>query len=263
MGVETNQDDVWQELWAQTFHTASRLVEKLGSGGWDPEDLAQETLFLYLRALRAGHQVGNTRSSVEGTLRHLIADGLRGRLDDVGPTRMQPLDDGSLDLPSLASGLDPEMNAVLKELWTQAPALMSRLPPPFLQIAKLQYLRGWSRRDISTWLRAWRPVGEQEVRRLLSRSHALLSALGRGRPASQLWDEGVAFSRKNPWLTTPPHHSCDYYHVVMPSTATTNPEATFSQLISKTPLLGRILHHALPHRPCGGSRGSGSCSGLP
>lgn len=192
----------WGELSAYALQSASRLQRRLGKA-LRADELAQEAVFRLWLASQSDRQIPRPFAWIEGVLRHLVMDEFRAHNRLITSQDLTLFEDEALELPSEAIWSDPERRAVLEDLWSQAPALLERLPPPCRQIATLQNLRGWSRRQVSTWLVSWRPVGEEEVRRLFVRTHRMLRALGSGEDLSEVWKSG-GNPKKNPWLTTPP-----------------------------------------------------------
>jgi DNA-directed RNA polymerase specialized sigma24 family protein len=155
-------------------------------------------------ALRQGQEVDHLGAWLRATMRHILADGAR-RPRRCGPELRDPEEDVLGDWPDPHASANPATAAMLHDYWAQAPSLFRRLQPPYRQIATLQYLQGWTRRGISQWLRTWRPVGEEEVRRLLSRTHSLLRSVACTTSGMRVQQSaGDRTPKKNPWLTTPP-----------------------------------------------------------
>jgi hypothetical protein len=148
-------------------------------------------------------RVGSVAGWLHGTIRHLLAAARRGTRDPaVSACSLEAALEGPLE-PEARTWSNPERTAVLSDLASVGPMLINRLPPPCREIARLQYLEGATRAEIRTYLRAWRPIGCEEVRRLLRLTHALLRAFGRGRSPAEEWPSGWC-GGKNRWLTTPP-----------------------------------------------------------
>lgn len=203
-----HEGSIERKTWGRIREHALRSAARYGSRyhRWDGnarEDVAQEALLRLWIAVRAGNRIKAPRAWVERVVRYIALDAARGRRRAPGPAPGLRQDERSIEEIGCVSARDPDTAVVLSDLWTSAPTLFARLPPPCREIVTLQYLRGWSRREIVSWLLDWRDVGEDEARRMIKRSHALLRCLGRSRDPVSLWPTGWN-RKKNRWLTTPP-----------------------------------------------------------
>jgi len=111
--------------------------------------------------------------------------------------------DATLGVIDARPGTNPEVRAILGDLRSRLPFLLWRLPPPYRQIALLRLVHQTSRAAVIAYLQAWRPVGENEGRRLIQLTNAMLRALGRERDPSELWPQ-TGNPKRNRWLTIPP-----------------------------------------------------------
>lgn len=189
----------WQGWAAEARRGAVRLARRMGLS--DPEDLAQEALARCLAAIRGGTVIERPGAWIEGSLKRLALEEHRRRLQP-GPSGRRvedPLEVAGISSPRPG----PMEEASLREVPLLATRWLGSLPPPFREIAALQYLADRTRREVSAWLRAWRPVGEEEVRRLLTQTHAMLRALGTGENLTLRWRSAFT-PKRNRWLTTPP-----------------------------------------------------------
>lgn len=190
----------WRLVVAEAARSASILTRRQDPRVPPVEDLVQEALLRLLAALRQGVRVTSPVAWLHGTMRHMIADAMRSDQSAPAiPLSLEQVVEQGLNPPLAGTSSDPERAAVLSDLEAVAPALLDHLPPPYRQIARLQYLEGASRREITTWLQAWRPVGADHARRLIRRTHALLRALGDGQDP----DVGAS-AKKNVWSMPPP-----------------------------------------------------------
>lgn len=189
--------------WHWISHVAVTLAARLSWRGGvrdalAVDDLAQEALARLWEAVRAGERVEFAEAWLRGTMIHLLVDRARGATGG-----LHHLDDEAPLFASADRFADPVECATMHEMSERASAFLERLPLPDRQIAILQYVHGWPRREVAAWLRGWRPVGQEETRRLFRRCHAMLAAIGRGENPrcrwASCWTKG-----KNPWLTTPP-----------------------------------------------------------
>ena len=197
------EPEAWGRIREHALRSAARHGSRYGWDGHIVEDVAQEALLRLWTAVRAGDRIRAPLAWVERVVRYIALDAARGRRRALGPAPGLRLDERSIEEIGCDSTRDPDTAVVLSDLWASAPTLFARLPPPCREIATLQYERGWSRKDIVSWLLDWRDVGEEEARRMIKRSHALLRCLGRSREPDSLWPTGWN-REKNRWLTTPP-----------------------------------------------------------
>jgi len=93
--------------------------------------------------------------------------------------------------------------AILRDLKERAPALLDRLPPPYRQVAILQLIEGWSRREIIAWLQTWLPISESSCQRIFARTHEMLPFVVSGKDPQKRWP-GRYSRKKNPWYLHPP-----------------------------------------------------------
>ena len=84
----------------------------------------------------------------------------------------------------------------------RALAFAQRIPRPYSMIAALQ-AAGQSRREILAVLRGWRPIGPDELRRLIKHTHVMLRACDRGEDPQAVWPWRYS-PKRNSWLRTPP-----------------------------------------------------------
>ena len=155
-----------------------------------------------LRERRAGRTVRHPERWITRAVRNLAADRLRGRATELGPLpdAVRGMPDDELPGP----GADPALAAQLRDDLDLALARIDRLPPPYREIAHLQYVAGWTRPEVVTYLRAWRPEsGDGTCARLLGRTHEMLRALGEGADPRRRWPRRYA-ANENRWIDTPP-----------------------------------------------------------
>jgi DNA-directed RNA polymerase specialized sigma24 family protein len=180
----------WLEALARTWARQHfGLDEGLGA------QASQESLTALLLVLRTGQRVRRPYAWLaRATWRRLLSV-----VRDRERHRASPLPEEGLP----ARGRPPDEASALRDLQRQAPVLLGRLPPPWRQIAWLQFLEGWTRGEITGWLMSWRNVSPSHCRRLIRQTHAMLRCVcedeGPGRRWPERQDPG-----KNPWLTTPP-----------------------------------------------------------
>ena len=195
--------------------TWARLLDALlsASANWGRQhcgygsvsaDVAQETIFrLFIERLR-GRGIRKPLAWARTVIPSLVRDAARGKADGPFPPRIESRVTLARDLAALRSARSPEAEAAHRELAALVPGLLDRLPPPYREIAHLQYLLEWSRREIGSWLKTWRPVGDAGIRRAIRLAHQMLGAIGQGRHPGQLWP-GRYDPKRNPWFSaTPP-----------------------------------------------------------
>jgi len=183
-----------------------RLARRRGLDRAVGEDILQEAAMRLWIVVCVGEVPDRPAAWLLLAARRLVADALRGRAPSVGAGRRKGAVPAPLDPEAIAApGLDPSEAAILAEVRARAPALFARLPPPYRQIAHLQYLGGWSRARITTWLATWRPVSREGARKRFRQTHQRLRALGRGERRRDPWPG--RFSKKNGWFGTPPPNS--------------------------------------------------------
>lgn len=134
-------------------------------------------------------------------IRHRSAD--MARRAPLDRPSLEAAPEGPAEPLDESRGADPASAAALTDLWEQAPALLAALPPPFRQIAVLQFLEGWTRKEIARWLRRWRPIGWEEARRLITEGHRQIRSLG-GPSQGPCGRLAGLDPKENPWRTTPP-----------------------------------------------------------
>ena len=194
----------WEALIAGVQHRASRLARRFHLDDQAAQDLAQEALTRYLGQVSANRTVHRPMAWLYAVMRRLCIDSLRGRPNAVSSRpELEVLDRAALALRKDPDAQDPASSALAWDLFLWAKMCVELFPPPCKQIAQLQCLYGYSRVEITTWLQTWRPVGDEEARRLLRRTHAMLRALGRGQHPRSVWPHGVSATR-NVWMSTPP-----------------------------------------------------------
>lgn len=200
--VLPSDDEAWLRIRRVAIERARHLTR--GSQGiGDPEDLAHEALLRLLAAYRTGRRIDRPEAWLDGTLRHLILDRLRGQphagwsrssVSDSNPANQQSGDD---------AWSDPQQAAMLRELWASAPRSFASMPAPHDHVAALRFLHGWERRRIVRFLLDWRPIGKEEAKRLIARTDALVRGMGDDR-IPRVGTAGTRRRRKNPWLATQP-----------------------------------------------------------
>jgi DNA-directed RNA polymerase specialized sigma24 family protein len=169
--------DLWRQHAQEAQRQAARLLRLRGGDPLAAGDLSQEALLRLWGAQQRGESIPSPGPWLVGTMRHLLADWAREALACPSTDRLTPGNGELLADPDPRA--DVVGQAVLRDLWVYAPGLFERLPPPLRQIATLQYLSGWTRRDIVAWLRRWRPIGKEEARKQIKRTHrALVSICG-------------------------------------------------------------------------------------
>ncbi|MCI0657754.1 MAG: sigma-70 family RNA polymerase sigma factor [Acidobacteria bacterium] len=185
----------WGRIRTLALWTASRFERDRHLA----EDVAQDAAVRLWLAVRAGVPVRRHEDWIRGTVRNLCLD--EAAKDELlTASRARPC---NLDLVEGASWADPENRAILTDLWSAAPVLLRGLPPPCAEIATLQIILEWTREEIIDWMRAWRPVGREECRRQLKRTHRMLRGLARGELPPLAFRSAVV-GLKNRWATTPP-----------------------------------------------------------
>lgn len=199
----TGGDRNWTELAEFALRRAQSVTRKHALDLELAEEIAQETIVQFWLAENAGRTIESTSTWVSGTLRHLAADHAMGRCRGIHALAPARSDAKDPDDTKARKWSDPERNATLEDLWSRAPKLLAQLPPPCRQLAILQFIHGFSRLDLEHWLRSWRPIGAEEVRRLLRRTHSMLRGLGDGGARADVRFSGQD-PRQNPWSTTPP-----------------------------------------------------------
>jgi DNA-directed RNA polymerase specialized sigma24 family protein len=128
-------------------------------------EASQESLTVLLRVLRTGQRVRRPYAWLaRATWRRLLS-----ALRDRERHRASPLPEEGLPAP----GQPPDEASALRDLQRQAPVLLGRLPPPWRQIAWLQFFEGWGRDEITRWLTSWRNVSPSHCRRLFRQTHAM------------------------------------------------------------------------------------------
>ncbi len=108
----------------------------------------------------------------------------------------------ALALQAAPRRFDPRATAEAREALRRVRAHLVVLPPPCREIVT-RLSNGAPPREIRSFLKAWRPVGDAECKRLIRLARALLRALDHGRDARTLWPRGWE-PEKNPWSTIPP-----------------------------------------------------------
>jgi RNA polymerase sigma factor (sigma-70 family) len=197
----------WHRLRLDAVRSAARLAARQGWDDHVADDLAQEALMMRLWDARRTQAIRSPSAWLERVLRRLAADEARRRAALPAPAPGRFVEEGATERTGSGRSVDPEAQVVLSDVWASAPDLLGVLPPPCREIASLQYLRSWSRREILCWLQGWRSTSEGEFRRLLVRSHAMLRALGLSKSPRAVWPAG--WTKENRWRRIPPPHlSC-------------------------------------------------------
>ncbi len=176
----------------------------LGNPDWG-ERIARRTTVEAFRACRQGFAPAHERSWLARVALLQYFTMLReDRRDGVpGDARGTPIQALAQDALPQSQAADPSEAAAESEAVALARTFVDLLPPPQRQIARLRYLEGAPTRAIRQWLRIWRPVGDDEARRMVKRTYAMLRALGEGKNLREQWP--LAFhAGRNRWLTTPP-----------------------------------------------------------
>jgi DNA-directed RNA polymerase specialized sigma24 family protein len=192
-------DEAWMVLWRLVMVAARRIAPRT-----EAEDLAGETALRFLEA--GGALVG--RASLQAPLAALVRRvamnihfrslAKRWRRRAIA-LRLAARGDGS----RLVEPVSRATPAAIAELADEVAALLraaGSLPPPFRQIA-LRRLDGATLSEVTAFLRAWRPIGSDEARRLWRLTTNLLqSILGTG--GSRGFPRPCEAGK--PWATTPP-----------------------------------------------------------
>ena len=162
------------------------------------EDLAQAT---WVRSL---HNPGTPSNSIvikawlTVALDREIKDRLRRR--SRRPTVSAESEESALGAQSGRED-DPAALAERDDLVSVLGEVIDAFPRPYCNILELAYLRGWTRRQVETWLREWRPIGPDEARRLYSMARRLL---GRAfTPDGDIRAPVCGLPKENAWTTTP------------------------------------------------------------
>jgi len=193
----------WQKL-LDAFHVAlANWARQHGIRGSVAADLAQAALTrLYVERLR-GVEIRHPLGWARCVFASLVRDAARGKASGPLLPRIGSRETVARDLAALRVARSPEDEAAHRELVERAPALLHRLPPPYREIAHLQYLLERSRREIGAWLRTWRPIKDEGIRTLFLRAHQMLKAIGDRKDPRTLWPGRYA-PEKNPWFSCPP-----------------------------------------------------------
>lgn len=189
--------------WPAISEEATRLANKWRRAchfrDHSAEDLAQEAMLrLYVYWDRGG-SVLSTSAWLDVVLRRIVADAYRREHMTIGS---RP--EGLCWSFTADSAPEPEGRAVLSETWDTAERFVENMAPPYRQIAELQYFRTCTRKQIIRYLQVWRPISQDEARRLIARTHFLLARLGRSLATGAWQGASSTASRKNPWSATPP-----------------------------------------------------------
>jgi DNA-directed RNA polymerase specialized sigma24 family protein len=185
----------WDEI-AQAAHGAA--IQWGAAHGFDAAtsaDFAQEALLRLHRRV-----VQHPRAWFRRVFVSIASRAARGRADLPLGSTSEPTDECDLDLLESSERDGPLAILICRD----ALSLIDRLPPPYREIARLQYAYGWGWREVAAWLQVWRPsVGPDACRRAIRTTHVLLRAVGRGIDPAVAWP-GRFFPRKNRWIGTPP-----------------------------------------------------------
>ncbi len=166
----------WAEWSAFAWRYSAHLVGTTASRSSTAGDLAQEALVRLWLTAQSGRPIVRPTAWLRTVLLRLTLDEARRPR----PPWKHPHPPWSAaeceasDPACEAPWADPEHAAQVAEIRDRAEELLKRLPPPHREIARLQVLRGASRSEIIRWLQRWRPVGEEECRRLLRATHRAL-----------------------------------------------------------------------------------------
>lgn len=195
----------WRTLILQTRPVVRRMAAFRRLDPHVADDVLQEACLRLLKALRTGKHVQTPVNWLLSVAQNLLQDVSRRRPTSVGPARERQAEEyESASLSIMDPGGDPGDVAMLGDLWDSAPELLERLPPPYSQVALLQLVHGWKRREVSTWLCSWNEVSEEACRAILRRTHAMLPFLAMGGHPRERWP-GRYDSKRNHWyLTAPP-----------------------------------------------------------
>ncbi len=193
----------WDDMAIAALSTARAWCRRRHLGLQEAEDLAQEGIVRMLEAGFRGETILNPRAWWWRVFTSMAGDAIRGRADR--PFRPAQERSGGIDFEDGEQRhlVPPDEDAARREMLDVAPALIGSLPPPYREIARLQYLAGWSRRDVGAWLNGWHPLGEEARRKLLRGAHEMLRAIGRGVDPVLVWP-GRYDPRKNAWHRYPP-----------------------------------------------------------
>jgi DNA-directed RNA polymerase specialized sigma24 family protein len=179
-------------------HLAVRAIPRGNGDSAMAEDLAQESLLRLHRSLLLGRSITNLDGWLRRVVKNLAVDQVRA----AGRRITCNMEDRETQMiPSKVHA--PGDHAAILELWQAAPELFALLPPPWKQVARLQYLELWTRREIIAWLCLWRPVAVETCRGILRQTHGMLRAIGREDDLRTEWPRRYS-GRMNPWFSPPP-----------------------------------------------------------
>lgn len=199
------KSEEWASLSEEAEFACKALARRRGLDGDTAADLAHAAVAAYVERVQRGEPTRRPLAWILGLVRHEVADFFRGRKVTWGTGRRDGASCGDLTQKPDARAVEPATELEAREVSATAKGILQSLPPPYLHIARLQYLAGWTRDQVANWLSSWRPVGKNTCRRLILRTHAMLRRLGDDprRPAHFLWPARFD-PRRNPWICTPP-----------------------------------------------------------
>jgi len=166
--------------WAQVQRALTSRVARLF---WDRPRLAQAAEDIAAEALRRLHELSPAEAArlartgwLWQTAFNLVRDlARRTSFEDAVFVGL----DGETRTSALKGSIwpDPETSAELADLWTTFESRLIELPPPFQQILWLQYVAGWTRKEVIRWLQLWRPISDRQAERLLDDARSVLRGL--------------------------------------------------------------------------------------
>ena len=173
----------WSEIRERLYRHARRSCSSLQDS--DVDDIVQLALLRYFRLVEGGGTVEHLVAWLRKALTYELADHFRKSATTV------PLSGPDSQITLACDFRDsPEHQAIRRDLQRAAIQWIEHLPAPFRQIARLQIIHGRSRREVAQWLMLWRPIGEEEARRLMKRTHSCLRRLSsvgvRDRPTKEI-----------------------------------------------------------------------------
>ena len=188
-------------FWMSIRRVASDRARRITFLREEADDLVQEAVLRLLKKYHEGAEIENPKGWVSQVVKNLAADSWRDRATSI--TIHAEFTRVCHDL--YRQSPTPLDEAVRSDLLARIPRLVDYLPAPYRQAAKLQYLHGWTRREVIQWLMTWRSVSQSTGRRILRRSHKLLRIVGHG---IDLATDGPGWARqeKSVWEATPPPH---------------------------------------------------------
>lgn len=193
----------WPALLDAFQREAARWLRTHGVRGTFADDLSREALCRVIEARSRELEIRSPLAWVRRVFQSLARDASRGKADGPLPPRIESLALAAGELARHRETPSPEETLLRQDLFEWAPPLLDRLPPPYREIAHLQYRLHWTRRQIAAWLAAWRQIGTEGARMALRLTHQMLRAFGNQQEPRRLWP-GRYDPRRNPWFSSTP-----------------------------------------------------------